>query len=158
MAKRLKILVGTMTGTAELVAEEVAEVLEGLGWEAEILMMDRLGPEVLHDGQIVLICTSTYGQGDVPDNGQSFIQSLRETRPDLSSLHYGLIALGDMTYAQTFCEGGKQVDRLLEELGAKRMGEPFYHNASSGTLPEDEAGDWAAHWAKEIPAEVASAA
>jgi MioC protein len=146
MADGVKILVGTMTGTAELVADEIEEVLSDKGVETEIELMDDLDSSVFADGGTFIICTSTYGQGDVPDNAHAFLDSLKSDKPDLSAVRYGVFALGDMTYAQTFCFGGKQFDEALQELGAKRVGEVMRHNASEGTLPEDEAADWAAEW------------
>ncbi len=85
--------------------------------------MDDLDAGVFADGGTFLICTSTYGQGDVPDNAQEFFASLERERPDLSAVTYGLIALGDLTYRDTFCEGGIRFDTLLTELGARRVGE-----------------------------------
>ncbi len=158
MSKTLKILVGTMTGTAELVAEEVSDVLSASGWDVEILLMDDLEPSALESENVYLICSSTYGQGDVPDNGQGFLEALRAQKPDLSGLRYGVIALGDMTYAQTFCFGGKTFDKALSERGATRIGEPMLHNASDGTLPEDEAGAWAEDWAGQVSAALDKAA
>ena len=60
---------------------------------------------------------------------------------------YGLIALGDITYKDTFCEGGF-VRQLLTELGARRVGEILNHDASSGTLPEEVAAQWIVPWAE----------
>ena len=51
-----------------------------------------------------------------------------------------------MTYAQTFANGGKRFDAILSQLGAMRLGEVFCHDASTGTLPEDEAVPWAGEW------------
>lgn len=146
MSERIKILVGTMTGTAELVADEMAEVLQGHGVEVEILLMDDVTPDALQRSTGYIICTSTYGQGDVPDNGQVLYQSLCEERPDLAGLRYGVFALGDTTYAQTFCQGGRRFDDILRTLGAERVGDRREHDASSGSLPEDEAADWAEEW------------
>ena len=158
MGAQLTILVGTMTGTAEMVADEVKEVLEAADFDVDVLQMDNLTPDALSRPGLFLICTSTYGQGDVPDNAQAFFSALERERPDLGHLRYGVIALGDMTYADTFCFGGKRFDTLLAELGATRLGEPFLHDASSGSLPEDEAGEWAEAWARALPEEVVAAA
>lgn len=146
MTDKITILVGTMTGTAELVAEEITDALEQAGADVETRLMDDLGADAFGDGGVFIICTSTYGQGDVPDNGQAFYEALQGERPDLSAVRYGVFALGDMTYAQTFCFGGKQFDDILQELGATRLGDVMKHDASSGSLPEDEAADWAANW------------
>ena len=152
MGENIHILVGTMTGTAELVADEILDTLVDKGADAEILLMDDLRADAVSSADTVIICTSTYGQGDVPDNAQALLESLKEAKPDLSSVRYGVFALGDMTYAQTFCFGGKQFDDTLKELGAKRVGDVRLHDASAGSLPEDEAADWAADWFDELAA------
>jgi MioC protein len=142
----LRILVATMTGTAELVAEALRDRIAASGGKAEIVLMDGLDPSVFVSGQRYLICSSTYGQGDVPDNAQALFEKLESARPDLRGVEFGLVALGDMTYAQTFCFGGKRFGRLLEDLGATLLGDPMFHDASAGTLPEDVAVDWLDGW------------
>jgi MioC protein len=142
----LTILVGTMTGTAQLVADEVADALKARGVAAEIRAMDGLDAGIFASGAAFLICTSTYGQGDVPDNAQKLFADLEQKKPDLARIVYGVIALGDRTYAQTFCFGGKRFDALLQSLGARRIGEPMLHDASGGTIPEEEAVDWIGPW------------
>ena len=146
MDLKLTILVGTMTGTAQLVADEVADALGRDGVAAEVLVMDGLDAGVFGDGGAFLICTSTYGQGDVPDNAQKLFADLEQKKPDLARVAYGVIALGDRTYAQTFCFGGKRFDALLQSLGARRIGEVMIHDASAGTIPEEEAVTWIGPW------------
>ncbi len=148
VALNLHILVGTMTGTAEMVAQEVQSALEASGHAVSIRMMDDLDASIFGTGGTFLICTSTYGQGDVPDNAQALYASLETERPDLSAVAYGVIALGDLTYKDTFCEGGIRFDSLLTELGARRVGEILKHDASSGTLPEEVAAQWILPWAE----------
>ena len=53
MAASIAILVGTITGTAEIVAEDVASVLEEAGFEVETLDMDDLKPDDLFTKNIV---------------------------------------------------------------------------------------------------------
>ena len=146
MEPQLTILVGTMTGTAQLVAEEVADALKARGANARIVAMDGLDAGILAGGGAFLICTSTYGQGDVPDNAQKLFADLEQARPDLHGVVYGVIALGDRTYAQTFCFGGKRFDTLLQSLGARRIGEAMLHDASAGTIPEEVAVEWIGPW------------
>lgn len=145
----LTILVGTMTGTAELCAEEIGDVLAEMGHEVEIQLMDGLDCSALEPAKLYLVCTSTYGQGDVPDNAMQLYEDLQAKRPDLTGLRYGLVALGDRTYAETFTHGGKRFDEILQALSASRLGEVFQHDASSGTIPEEEAAEWARTWAGE---------
>ena len=142
----LTILVGTMTGTAELVAEEIQTVLEAVGHSVVIKLMDGLDSDVFRSEGSYLIVTSTYGQGDVPDNTRALMESLECNQPDLSSVRYGIFALGDRTYSETFCLGGKQFDAMLQRLGARRIGEIFMHDASAGTMPEEVALEWIPGW------------
>ena len=148
MSLKVNILVGTMTGTAQLVAQELE-----LAWDdgevgVETLLMDKLDSSVFARGGVFLICTSTYGQGDVPDNAKALYEDLKARRPDLSQLRYGVFGLGDRTYAETFNFGGKRFDELLTELGAQRIGERVKHDASSGVLPEEMASEWGTEWLK----------
>src|SRR5271163_297767 len=146
----LRILVGTMTGTAEAVAKDIQDVLGKAGHRSEIVLMDGRHDRVFEKNAATcdayLICSSTYGSGDVPDNAQALFSSLETLRPDLHGIVYGLIALGDRTYGQTFCQGGLRFDKLLGELGAQRAGEVLLHDASAGTMAEDVASEWILPW------------
>jgi MioC protein len=148
----IKILVGTMTGTAEMVAEEMNDTLEELGHEVEVTPMDGLDAGVFDDGDTFLIVTSTYGQGDVPDNAMKLYEDLKSAKPDLSDVRYGVFSLGDRTYADTFNFGGIKFDEILSQCGAKRIGEVSKHDASDGTVPEEEGVEWIRAWVAEIGA------
>jgi MioC protein len=143
---KLTLLVGTMTGTAQLVAQELELVWDDGEIQVETLLMDKLDPSVFEREGVFLLVTSTYGQGDVPDNARSFYEALKAQRPDLSRVRYGVFGLGDRTYAETFNFGGKRFDDILQELGAQRIGERVQHDASSGVLPEEMAAEWGEGW------------
>jgi MioC protein len=144
----LTILVGTMTGNAQLVAQELELLLDDGDTTVHTRLMDGLDATVFNSGGLFLICTSTYGQGDVPDNARALYESLQARRPDLSGVGYGVIALGDRTYKDTFCNGGRRFDAILAELGARRVGEVLFHDASSGVLAEEAATEWVGPWAE----------
>src|SRR5919108_6496360 len=151
---KVTILVGTMTGTAQLCAQEIELALDDGETQVATLMMDGLdssifGKERARDG-VFLICTSTYGQGDVPDNAKALYEHLQQARPDLSHVRYGVFGLGDRTYAETFNFGGKRFDEVLTELGARRIGERHTHDASSGVLPEETALEWCQDWVGKV--------
>lgn len=147
---KLKILVGTMTNTAAYVAQAIEMDCADLVGEIEVLMMDDLDVSVFDEAQakdaIYLICSSTYGSGDVPDNARAFYESIGANPRFLGHVRYGVIALGDSTYMQTFCFGGKAFDERLQDLGAHRLGDVWCHNASSGTMAETEGTEWARQW------------
>ncbi len=146
MHVKITILVGTMTGTAQLCAQEMELALDDGETQVETLMMDNLDSSVFGREGVFLVCTSTYGQGDVPDNARALYEDLKAKRPNLSHVRYGVFGLGDRTYAETFNFGGKRFDEILGELGAERVGERHMHDASSGVLPEETALEWCQDW------------
>jgi MioC protein len=150
MQVKITILVGTMTGTAQLCAQEMELALDDGETEVKTLMMDELDCSVFTREGVFLVCTSTYGQGDVPDNAKALYEHLQQARPDLSHVRYGVFGLGDRTYAETFNFGGKRFDDLLTELGARRVGERHTHDASSGILPEETALEWCQQWLAKV--------
>lgn len=152
------ILVGTMTGTAELVANDLCDAITATGRSAEVLPMDDLAPSVFERPGVFLFCCSTYGQGDVPDNAMKFYETLGQQAPDLGHVQYGVFALGDRTYADTFCHGGKRFDELMTRLNAKRLGEVMRHDASAGTVPEAVAAEWIQTWLETLGTAEARAA
>ena len=156
MQLKIHILVGTMTGTAQLCAQEMELALDDGETVVETLMMDNLDRAVFNREGVYLICTSTYGQGDVPDNARGLYEDLQSKRPDLSQVRYGVFGLGDRTYAETFNFGGKRFDEILTELGAERIGERHMHDASSGVLPEETALEWCQDWLAKVKERVAA--
>ena len=147
---KLKILVGTMTSTADYVAQAIQMDCADLIDDIQIELMDGLdistfSAENAKDA-LYLICTSTYGQGDVPDNARELYESMAAQPQFLGHVKYGVIALGDRTYLQTFCFGGKKFDERLADLGAQRLGEVYCHDASTGTMPEEEGTAWCRQW------------
>ena len=155
---KITILVGTMTGTAQLCAQEMELALDDGETQVETLLMDNLDASVFSREGAFLVCTSTYGQGDVPDNARALYEDLKGTRPSLSHVLYGVFGLGDRTYAETFNFGGKRFDDLLGELGAERIGERHMHDASSGILPEETALEWCQEWLRKVKARPAQPA
>jgi len=138
-----------MTGLAEICAEEVVTALETAGLVAETHLMDGLTAEAVDPYDTLVILSSTYGHGDIPDNGQALYESISEG-PSLSGKSFVVFALGDRTYMDTFCHAGDKWDALLSGKGATRIAALRRHDASSGTLAEDEAGAWAIEWASQL--------
>jgi MioC protein len=150
MAIKVTILVGTMTGTAQLCAQEMELALDDGETRVETILMDKADASVFARDGVFLICTSTYGQGDVPDNARALYEQLKAERPKLSHVRYGVFGLGDRTYAETFNFGGRRFDDILKELGAERIGDRHMHDASSGILPEETALEWCQDWLEKV--------
>lgn len=144
---RLLILVGTMTNTAEYVAHAIELGCADLVDRIEMRMMDGLDIQAFDEDALYLICTSTYGAGDVPDNARALYESLGNEPRFLGHVRYGVLALGDQgTHPQTFCQGGRRFDERLSDLGAVRVGDVFCHDASAGTEAEVVGAAWCREW------------
>jgi sulfite reductase (NADPH) flavoprotein alpha-component len=115
------ILYGSQTGTAETLSKKLAKQLKAANCAPNILDLSEVTPEDLKLIQHLLLITSTYGEGEPPDNAQSFYAALMaEGAPALTDLNYSVFGLGDSSYAD-FCQCSKQFDARLEALGAKRL-------------------------------------
>ena len=120
-AKPLAVLFGSQTGTAEGLAKKVSKEAAKRGFAPKLVDMAKYETVDLTKEKNVLLITSTYGDGDPPDNAQAFWDYLKsDTAPTLAHLNYSVLALGDTNYA-AFCQFGKICDARFEQLGAKRV-------------------------------------
>ncbi|MFG6159984.1 flavodoxin [Halomonas sp. 1390] len=142
----LKIIVGTMYGGALDVAEQVKPLFEEAGYEVAIFDQPTLDDLIGTPTDLALFCVSTTGSGDLPGNIVPFARALEEQSPGLGSLRYGLIALGDSSYGDTFCGAGRYLDELLEGQGAQRLGERLEVDAMETFMADDAALPWVEEW------------
>lgn len=141
------LISGSTLGSAEYVAEHLAEKLEEQGYSTEILHGPKLD-EVPLQG-IWLVVTSTHGAGELPDNLQPLFEQIETQQPDLTQVRFGAVGIGSSEY-DTFCGGIKIVDRVLIASGAQRIGEVLEIDVTKHEIPEDPAEIWLTNWVKVI--------
>ena len=120
----LTILWGSQTGTAESLAKQAAKEAGKRGFAPTVIDMATTTTTDLSTTQNLLVITSTYGDGEPPDNAKALHDALLS--PDAAtvpaSLRYTVCALGDTNY-ELFCQCGKNMDEALAKLGATRITE-----------------------------------
>lgn len=139
----ITLISGSTLGSAEYVAEHLAEKLEEAGFSTETLH----GPELdeLNLDGLWLIVTSTHGAGDLPDNLQPLLEQIEEQKPDLSQVRFGAVGLGSSEY-DTFCGAVRKLDQQLITQGAMRVGDILEIDVIQHEIPEDPAEIWVKNW------------
>ncbi|MFE0585559.1 sulfite reductase subunit alpha [Pantoea vagans] len=118
---QLHILYGSQTGNAEALAQTAAKSARAKGLVPVVQALGDVDLDVFATMRHVLIVTSTYGEGEMPDNAQLFWDAISaSTAPRLEQMHFAVLAIGDTGY-DGFCQAGKFIDMRLEQLGAKRV-------------------------------------
>ncbi|SFD89558.1 sulfite reductase (NADPH) alpha subunit [Bacillus sp. OV194] len=121
VSKEVTILYGSQTGNAQGIADNSSKALKEKGFEVTVSSMSDFKPNQLKKLKNLLIIVSTHGEGDPPDNAISFYEFVHGKRaPKLEDLRFSVLSLGDSSY-EFFCQTGKDFDKVLEELGGKRL-------------------------------------
>ncbi|WP_435236052.1 FMN-binding protein MioC [Psychromonas sp. PT13] len=145
----IQILVGSTLGGTEYVAEAIQPLIEEAGFDSEIQFEPDLNSLSLQSEQVWLICLSTHGAGDYPDNFKPFVEQLQQVNAAISDVKYGIIGIGDSSY-DTFCEAAKNIDYLLEEMAAVRVGDRLEVDVMDYPTPEDRVLDWIPSWIEDL--------
>ena len=143
-----QIIVGSMLGGTEYIAEACEEQLNTLNHEVNLHLkpdfssiLDNTLGQKTNNISTWLICTSTHGAGDFPDNIQAFIKDLENCDQNLSSINFMIIAIGDSSY-DTFCKAGFELNKLLITKGCNKVLDIKTIDMSQNIDPEALAQTW----------------
>ena len=136
----LLIIFGTETGNAEALADDAKNFAKGFGLEGRVMDMEDLTVDDLSDSKRLLICCSTWGEGDQPTNAEELYESACESDDGcMEGVHFAVLALGDTDY-EFFCESGKEWDVLIEQKGGTRVNERI--DCDVDYEDDDECENW----------------
>ena len=100
----INILFGSQSGNAQNLANVISESLTSEGFDSPVFDMGSIDPENIHDMDYVVIVTSTWGDGEAPDNASEWMSYLKFNEElNLSHVKFAVIGLGD-TYYPHFCQ------------------------------------------------------
>lgn len=121
LSREVTVLFGSQTGNCQRLAASLSRKLEEQGFKVTVSAMNAFKPNTLKKVENLLILVSTHGEGEPPDNARAFHEFLHSKRaPQLESLRFSVLALGDTSY-EFFCQTGKDFDERLEQLGGQRL-------------------------------------
>ena len=144
MAK-IQIIVGTVNGTAWKAAESAAVILQKMGHQAQV-NEETTPQDLLRDpDEILLVCSSTTGHGEIPRNIYPVYSVLNNEALDLRGRRYGVIALGDSGFPR-FAHAGFLLEDAFYRSGARRLGQMFTIDAQTEERPHVAAALWAKDW------------
>ena len=118
--RSLAIFFGSQTGNAAGLAEKTAKLAVAYGLEPTVIDMDGYDQSKFASHKRILIITSTWGEGEMPDNAEELWNATSASNPSLSGVHYSVCAIGDSSYDE-FCKAGEDWDEKFAALGATRI-------------------------------------
>ncbi|XP_022327985.2 NADPH-dependent diflavin oxidoreductase 1-like [Crassostrea virginica] len=118
--RKILILYGSQTGTAQDVAEKLAREAKRRFLSTRVMALDDYNVvNLLHEELVLFVCATT-GQGDPPDNMKVFWKFImRKNLPNnsLTKMKFAVLGLGDSSY-QKFNFIAKKLYKRLLQLGA----------------------------------------
>lgn len=138
--KKVSIFAGSVYGNAQHVAEQVQQSLGEKQIEAEVFEDPSVDDFI--KAESILVITSTTGQGDIPPNLEFFHSELRDQFPLMNNKRFAVAALGDSSYGETYCGGGRQFFELLTELQGNPVADMLEVDAIETLEPETEVIAW----------------
>ncbi|XP_048772680.2 NADPH-dependent diflavin oxidoreductase 1-like [Ostrea edulis] len=121
--RKILILYGSQTGTAQDVAEKFAREAKRRLLSTRVMALDDYNVvDLIHEEMVVFVCATT-GQGDPPDNMRVFWRFImRKNLPNnsLSKMKFAVMGLGDSSY-QKFNFIAKKLFKRLLQLGAESL-------------------------------------
>ncbi len=117
--ERVIIAYGSESGNAQRLAHQLSEFTFTTSVHHEVVELNKLQLASLTAKDLLLIISSTFGDGEPPENAEDFAEHLKQS-PQVSTFKFAVFGLGDVAYTH-FCQQGKLLDQYLHDKGATRI-------------------------------------
>nr|XP_034995867.1 nitric oxide synthase, inducible [Zootoca vivipara] len=120
-AGRIKatVLYATETGRSETLARNLCDLFN-CAFNTRVICMDDYDPRDLEKEALLLVVTSTFGNGDAPSNGKMLQNTLLSLKQLSNRFRYAVFGLGSSMYPE-FCAFARTVYQKLGQLGASPL-------------------------------------
>lgn len=108
--KKIGIFYGSTTGYTADVASRIAKAL-GVEMK-DVYDVANTAPSTLGDYDIIILGSSTWGDGELQENWEDFIQGAQEMY--LKGKEIALFGLGDENFGGTFCNAVGEIYRRMQ--------------------------------------------
>ncbi|XP_066457647.1 nitric oxide synthase, inducible-like [Eleutherodactylus coqui] len=135
------ILYATETGKSETFAKKL-QTLFSHAFNTEVCCMEDYKIASLEKEPLLLVITSTFGNGDSPSNGEEFKKAVFNLKNLQKKLRYAVFGLGSSMYPQ-FCAFAHTLEERLAQLGASQISPTGEGDELTGQ--EESFLSWAVH-------------
>ncbi|NEU13431.1 sulfite reductase subunit alpha [Methylobacterium sp. BTF04] len=119
-AEPLLILYASESGNCETLANTMAKLARKNGFKPKVVDFFDLDVASLAQEKRIVAIAATWGEGEPPARAmRAYGELMGDGAPRLDGVEFGVLALGDTSYAE-FCATGKALDARFEALGATR--------------------------------------
>ncbi|XP_068011019.1 nitric oxide synthase, inducible [Melanerpes formicivorus] len=116
---KVTVIYATETGKSETLANNLCSLFN-CAFSTKILPMDEYNICDLEEETLLLVVTSTFGNGDSPNNGKTLKNSLLTLKQLRKKIRYAVFGLGSSMYPE-FCAFAHTIDQKLAQLGASQL-------------------------------------
>ena len=119
---KARIVIASMTGNDEDMAEILEENLQDAGFDVENIDVSFADATSYLDADLCVMVTYTYGEGVMTDELKDFYDQLITL--DLSGKKFAVMGSGDKTYKDHYCENVDDFEKAFIKCGAVEVAKP----------------------------------
>ena len=136
----ISLITGSTTGKTELIGDELSELMNENKLKHNLIHTSDYTQSVINNG-IWIILSSSYGEGEMPEDISIFFDNIIKSRKNLINIFYILIGVGSKNY-ENFCGGIYQIRNILMQNKAKILHKGKNFDVSNKNYKNDIIVNW----------------